>query len=151
MRVACAIACLLAAPEVAAFHVAIPTGLPRGGGFSSAGVARKSAPAAKALRSATGARMLSVGGQEENAQARRFATMVSATEYAVQSSGGVVGKIESLRGGGGEVAQANSKSKMFQAYETAARWFTNLFPIWLCVFSGVALKDPSVFAWFTTE
>eukprot|EP00903_Cladosiphon_okamuranus_P015151 g14009.t1 len=151
MRVTCAVACLLATREVAAFHAAVPTGLQRGGGFSSPGVARKRAPAAQAPpRLATGARMLSVGEQEEDGQAQRFATMLSATEYVVQSSGGVVGKIESLRGGGGAEVAA-PKSKMFQAYETGARWFTNLFPIWLCVFSGVALKDPSVFAWFTTE
>ncbi|CAN0485412.1 unnamed protein product, partial [Hapterophycus canaliculatus] len=55
-----------------------------------------------------------------------------------------------LRGGGGDQVAAE-KNKLFKAYETGARWFTNLFPIWLCVFSGVALKDPAVFAWFTTE
>lgn len=150
MRVACAVACLLAAPEIAAFHVAVPAGLPRGG-FSPA-VARTSAPTVQASRYATTARMLSGGAQEESARARRLSTLVSASALVVDNSSGVVGKIESLRGGGGaEVAAPKPKSKMFQAYETSARWFTNLFPIWLCVFSGVALKDPSVFAWFTTE
>lgn len=150
MRVACAVACLMAASEVAAFHVAVPTGLPRG--RFSLGVARKAAPAVQAPRYATTARMLSGGAQEENARAQRLSTMLSASALVVQGSGGVVGKIESLRGGGGgEVAAPKPKGKVFQAYETGARWFTNLFPIWLCVFSGVALKDPSVFAWFTTE
>lgn len=151
MRVACAIACLLAAPEVAAFHVAVPTARQRGS-FSPA-VARKSVPGVQAPRFATTARMLSGGAQEEKAaRARRFSAMVSASSVAVENSV-AVRKIESLRGGGagGEVAEPKPKSKMFRAYETGARWFTNLFPIWLCVFSGVALKDPSVFAWFTTE
>lgn len=149
MRVACAVACLLAAPEVAAFHVAVPTALPRGG-FSSA-VARKGVPGVRAPRYATTSRMLSGGAQEEDDRAGRLSALISASAMVVGSSG-VVGKIESLRGGGGaEVVTPKQKSKMFQAYETGARWFTNLFPIWLCVFSGVALKDPSVFAWFTTE
>eukprot|EP00752_Nemacystus_decipiens_P002489 g2340.t1 len=147
MRVACAVACLLAAPEVAAFNVAVPTGLRRGGLH----VARTTS-AVQASSYATTARMLGGGAQEKNAQAQRFSTLLSATELVVQSSGGVVGKIESLRGGGGdELAAPKPKSKLFQAYETGATWFTNLFPVWLCVFSGVALKDPSVFAWFTTE
>lgn len=43
------------------------------------------------------------------------------------------------------------KSKLFKAYEKGAEYFTNLFPVWLTVFSLVALKDPNMFAWFTTE
>lgn len=148
MRAACAVACLLAAPEVAAF-LAVPKGLPRSG-FSP--VARKSVAGVQAPRYARTARMLSGDGlQEGDAQARRLSTLLSASAVVAKSSG-AVGKIESLRGGGGaEVVAPKPKSKMFQAYETGARWFTNLFPIWLCVFSGVALKDPTVFAWFTTE
>lgn len=105
--------------------------------------------------SATTARMSQLRGgarDEDAAKARRLSTLLSASALVVTESSGVVGKVESLRGGGGgELAAADQKNKLFQAYETGARWFTNLFPIWLCVFSGVALKDPAVFAWFTTE
>ncbi len=150
MRVACAAACLLAAPTATAFHVAVPAALPHGG-FASAA---RGAPAGgrAAHRYATTSRMLGGGGaQAEGARARRLSTLLSASA-AVAGSSDAVGRIESLRGGGGElVAPKPEKSKLFQAYETGARWFTNLFPIWLCVFSGVALKDPAVFAWFTTE
>ncbi|CAM9580201.1 unnamed protein product, partial [Discosporangium mesarthrocarpum] len=43
------------------------------------------------------------------------------------------------------------KNKFVAAYEKGAEVFTNLFPMWLMLFSAVALKDPSKFAWFTTE
>lgn len=33
------------------------------------------------------------------------------------------------------------------AYEKASTIFTNLFPVWLTLFSAVALKDPKAFAW----
>lgn len=170
MKVGYAIACLLAAPGAVAFHVAVPTSLQRGGfvpsaASSAAAVHRSAAAARRAPRSMSAqstARMSQLRGggvrDEEDAKARRLSTLLSASAVVVaeSSSGGVV---ESLRGGGGEIvqeskdnlAQATKENKLFQAYETAARWFTNLFPIWLCVFSGIALKDPAVFAWFTTE
>ena len=88
--------------------------------------------------------------QGEDARARRLSTLLSASAVVASESSGVVGRVESLRGGGGELV-APKESKLFRAYETGARWFTNLFPIWLCVFSGVALKNPAAFAWFTTE
>lgn len=48
-------------------------------------------------------------------------------------------------------AGTEKKSKLFKAYEKGAEYFTNLFPVWLTLFSLVALKDPNMFAWFTTE
>lgn len=87
------------------------------------------------------------GARGESARGRRLSTLLSASAMVAGGSG-LVETVEGLRGGGGDRAK---KNKLFRAYETGARWFTNLFPIWLCVFSGVALKDPSVFAWFTTE
>lgn len=44
-----------------------------------------------------------------------------------------------------------AKSKLFAAYEKGAEYFTNLFPVWLTICSLLALKDPSMFEWFTTE
>ncbi|KAG5187002.1 putative anion:sodium symporter [Tribonema minus] len=38
-----------------------------------------------------------------------------------------------------------------ELYTKASVVFTNLFPVWLTLFSAVALKDPAMFAWFTTE
>lgn len=53
---------------------------------------------------------------------------------------------------GSELAAApGEKSKFFKAYEKGSEYFTNLFPVWLTMFSLVALKDPSMFAWFTTK
>lgn len=54
--------------------------------------------------------------------------------------------------GGSELAAVpGEKSKFFKAYEKGSEYFTNLFPVWLTMFSLLALKDPSMFAWFTTE
>ncbi|CAM9478465.1 unnamed protein product [Choristocarpus tenellus] len=47
--------------------------------------------------------------------------------------------------------EAPKKNAIFEAYVKGSEVFTNLFPVWLTVFSAVALKDPSAFAWFTTE
>ena len=41
--------------------------------------------------------------------------------------------------------------KIFEGYETSANVFANLFPLWTVLFTGLALKSPSSFAWFTTE
>lgn len=42
-------------------------------------------------------------------------------------------------------------AKMFKAYTRTANVATTLFPLWTVLFTGVALKSPSSFAWFTTE
>jgi len=42
-------------------------------------------------------------------------------------------------------------SKLFKAYVTTAGIATTLFPLWTVLFTGIALKSPSSFAWFTTE
>jgi len=42
-------------------------------------------------------------------------------------------------------------SKLFKAYVTTAGIATTLFPLWTILFTGIALKSPSSFAWFTTE
>jgi bile acid:Na+ symporter, BASS family len=41
--------------------------------------------------------------------------------------------------------------KIFEGYEVTANVATNLFPLWTLIFTGIALKSPSSFAWFTTE
>lgn len=42
-------------------------------------------------------------------------------------------------------------SKIFKAYTKTADVATTLFPVWTVLFTGIALKSPSSFAWFTTE
>ena len=41
--------------------------------------------------------------------------------------------------------------KIFDAYTTTANVATTLFPVWTVLFTGIALKSPQSFAWFTTE
>jgi Sodium Bile acid symporter family len=41
--------------------------------------------------------------------------------------------------------------KIFDGYVKAADVATTLFPLWTVICSGIALKSPSSFAWFTTE
>ncbi|KAL7576114.1 hypothetical protein ACA910_000891 [Epithemia clementina (nom. ined.)] len=41
--------------------------------------------------------------------------------------------------------------KIFDAYTTTANVATTLFPFWTVLFTGIALKSPQSFAWFTTE
>jgi len=42
-------------------------------------------------------------------------------------------------------------SKIFQAYEKTANVATTLFPLWTVLFTGIALKSPQSFSWFTTD
>eukprot|EP00555_Chaetoceros_dichaeta_P002690 CAMPEP_0198250396 /NCGR_PEP_ID=MMETSP1447-20131203/1608_1 /TAXON_ID=420782 /ORGANISM="Chaetoceros dichaeta, Strain CCMP1751" /LENGTH=417 /DNA_ID=CAMNT_0043935229 /DNA_START=195 /DNA_END=1448 /DNA_ORIENTATION=+ len=42
-------------------------------------------------------------------------------------------------------------SKIFQAYVKTANVATTLFPLWTVLFTGIALKSPSSFDWFTTD
>lgn len=83
----------------------------------------------------------------------RMSTLLSASAI-VADGAGVGGKLAGDGGGGGGgdlVASEGGKNKLLRAYIKGARYFTNLFPVWLTVFSCVALKDPAKFAWFTTE
>lgn len=41
--------------------------------------------------------------------------------------------------------------KMFETYENVANVATTLFPLWTVLFTGIALKSPQSFTWFTTE
>lgn len=41
--------------------------------------------------------------------------------------------------------------KIFDGYVKTADVATTLFPVWTILFTGIALKSPSSFAWFTTE
>ncbi len=41
--------------------------------------------------------------------------------------------------------------KIFDAYVKTADIATTLFPLWTVLFTGIALKSPASFAWFTTE
>lgn len=74
-----------------------------------------------------------------------------AASTVVAEGAGVGGKLSGEGSADGTVAGASGKSKLFKAYEKGAEYFTNLFPVWLTIFSLVALKDPNMFAWFTTE
>ena len=47
--------------------------------------------------------------------------------------------------GGGEGAS------LFDLYLQTMSLVTNLFPLWTVIFSGIALKSPKTFDWFTTE
>lgn len=82
-----------------------------------------------------------------------MSTLLSASAI-VADSAGVGGKLagEGGDGGGGDlVAEGEGNNKLFRAYIKGSRYFTNLFPVWLTLFSFVALKDPATFAWLTTE
>lgn len=41
--------------------------------------------------------------------------------------------------------------KIFEAYEKVTNLATTLFPLWTVLFTGIAIKSPQSFAWFTTE
>ncbi len=41
--------------------------------------------------------------------------------------------------------------KIFDGYVKVAGVATNLFPVWTVLFTGIALKSPTSFSWFTTE
>lgn len=46
---------------------------------------------------------------------------------------------------------SNEPSGLFQTYTRIAAIATTLFPLWTVIFTGIALKSPESFAWFTTE
>lgn len=81
----------------------------------------------------------------------RSSTLLTASAVVAGSSA-LGGKVAG-DGGGDDlvVGTGNKGSKLFRVYEKGAEYFTNLFPVWLTMFSLVALKDPTMFAWFTTE
>lgn len=82
--------------------------------------------------------------------AKRSHSLLAASTVVAEGSG-VGGKLGGEGGADGTVTGGSGKSKLFKAYEKGAEYFTNLFPVWLTLFSLVALKDPNMFAWFTTE
>jgi len=47
--------------------------------------------------------------------------------------------------------QKSLGTKVFEGYVKTADVATQLFPLWTILFTGIALKSPSSFAWFTTE
>lgn len=52
------------------------------------------------------------------------------------------------------LAAENNKDKsnpLFDAYVKVSGIATTLFPLWTVLFSGIALKNPTAFNWFTTE
>mmetsp|Transcript_22378 Transcript_22378/g.62147 ORF Transcript_22378/g.62147 Transcript_22378/m.62147 type:complete len:421 (+) Transcript_22378:130-1392(+) len=54
--------------------------------------------------------------------------------------------------GGEEPVETKSLAqKAFEAYENVANIATTLFPVWTVLFTGIALKSPDSFAWFTTD
>jgi len=48
-------------------------------------------------------------------------------------------------------AEEKGPSKLFKTYTKVMGLATTLFPLWTVLFTGIALKSPSSFAWFTTE
>lgn len=46
---------------------------------------------------------------------------------------------------------SSSSSTLYDTYIKVMGVATTLFPLWTVLFTGLALKDPSSFAWFTTE
>lgn len=79
---------------------------------------------------------------------QRGSALSSTASTAVESSSLTGGKAPESAGSG---VVPGEKSKFFKAYEKGAEYFTNLFPVWLTIFSLLALKDPGMFEWFTTE
>jgi BASS family bile acid:Na+ symporter len=59
--------------------------------------------------------------------------------------------VQSLQAANGEAAGKSFGQKLFEGYEKTANVATTLFPLWTVLFTGLALKSPSSFAWFTTE
>lgn len=162
MRLSCAVAaCLLALPKGVAFHVP-SVSLPRTGTapasstrFSARFICKKN-PGLSIVERGASPRILAAHMSGtlspkpvSDAGAILRSTSLMAVSAVVESSslgGKVAGEGAGLAAGGGA-----SKSKAFRIYEKGAEYFTNLFPVWLTLFSLVALKDPSMFAWFTTE
>jgi len=50
-----------------------------------------------------------------------------------------------------EPVEDKGPSKFYTTYVKVMGAATTLFPVWTLLFTGLALKDPSKFAWFTTE
>jgi len=50
-----------------------------------------------------------------------------------------------------DIPEEGLGTKIFKAYTKTANVATTLFPLWTVLFTGVALKSPSSFAWFTTD
>lgn len=51
----------------------------------------------------------------------------------------------------GTAPEESIGSKVFKAYIKTANLATTLFPLWTILFTGIALKSPSSFDWFTTD
>lgn len=164
MRFTCVVACLLAAPEAAAFYVTVPRALPRGSfapaaavsssisGASRAALYKNLGPSLSALDSTTSRMSASVvPAAGQGGESLRPSTVLSASAVVSDGSGTSGAVAGGSSAGGGDLVVAGGKNKVFRAYEKGALYFTNLFPVWLTIFSGVALKDPTMFAWFTTE
>jgi BASS family bile acid:Na+ symporter len=47
--------------------------------------------------------------------------------------------------------EKSTGKKIFDTYVKVADIATTLFPVWTVLFTGIALKSPQSFAWFTTE
>jgi len=84
----------------------------------------------------------------------------------VQQQQQAVPSVNALRAGGSKVSvalqmstetaavaetPAPEKMTLFEMYTKAADVATNLFPLWTVLFTGIALKSPSSFDWFTTD
>lgn len=53
-----------------------------------------------------------------------------------------------------ETEDTDEPVEVIVKYKTYTKWMTRatlMFPIWTVLFTGIALKDPSIFSWFTTK
>eukprot|EP00560_Eucampia_antarctica_P002152 CAMPEP_0197840466 /NCGR_PEP_ID=MMETSP1437-20131217/45626_1 /TAXON_ID=49252 ORGANISM="Eucampia antarctica, Strain CCMP1452" /NCGR_SAMPLE_ID=MMETSP1437 /ASSEMBLY_ACC=CAM_ASM_001096 /LENGTH=414 /DNA_ID=CAMNT_0043450089 /DNA_START=490 /DNA_END=1734 /DNA_ORIENTATION=- len=68
-------------------------------------------------------------------------------DFALQATSSSMQMSESAS----EPTETGLGKKVFDAYLKTANVATTLFPLWTVLFTGIALKNPSAFTWFTTE
>lgn len=165
MRGACAAAaCLIAAPKAAqAFVNSGVATLPRtavlGASTSTTRARHPRAvilsknpiqPQVASLRMSSSLLPNSNTGHGEGRQASTSVLLAAASSTFESSSSNLTGGTAD-KSSDTSMVLSKEKSKLFKVYEKGAEYFTNLFPVWLTIFSLVALKDPTMFEWFTTE
>lgn len=72
---------------------------------------------------------------------------VSKNDFALKASSSSMQMSESSS----ESSEPSLGKKIYDGYLKAANIATTLFPVWTVLFTGIALKNPSAFTWFTTE
>lgn len=87
-----------------------------------------------------------------NVQVQKFAASpmaVSPTFASGPSKSTAMKMTEAAADAGGE--EKSLGKKIFDAYTKTANVATTLFPVWTVLCSGIALKNPAAFNWFSTE